>query len=156
MIRLWKIAFLGSPKSEIAGHAKENGLVMTVPLCLLAIGSTFGGFVWAYPESLKPIIEAGESIADGEHHTTVAIFSIVAWAIGLVTAWFLYQGGAENDRLESGVKPLYRIFKRNSISTGFTTGMLLRCSSVWQRRFISWSKSPSLGSSYAAWRAWPV
>ena len=111
MIRLWKMAFLGSPNSEFAGHAKENGLAMTVPLCLLAIGSTFGGFVWAYPEALKPIIEAGESIAHGEHHTTVAIFSIVAWAIGLVTAWFLYQGGAENDRLESGLKPLYRILK---------------------------------------------
>ena len=111
MIRLWKIAFLGSPNSEFAGHAKENGLVMTVPLCLLAIGSAFGGFVWAYPEALKPIIEAGESIAHGEHHTTVAIFSIVAWAIGLVTAWFLYQGGAENDRLESGLKPLYLILK---------------------------------------------
>ncbi|MEC7906490.1 MAG: NADH-quinone oxidoreductase subunit L [Verrucomicrobiota bacterium] len=111
MIRLWKIAFLGSPKSESAEHAKENGLVMTVPLCLLAIGSVFGGFVWAYPEALKPIIEAGESIAHGEHHTTVAIFSIVAWAIGLVTAWFLYQGGAEKDPLESGMKPLDRIFK---------------------------------------------
>lgn len=111
MIRLWKIAFLGGPKSESAEHAKENGLVMTIPLCLLAIGSVLGGFVWIYPDALKPIIEAGESITHGEHHTTVAIFSIVAWAIGLVTAWLLYEGGAEKDRLESGVKPLYRIFK---------------------------------------------
>ena len=28
-----------------------------------------------------------------------------------MTAWFLYQEGAEKDPLESGVKPLYRIFK---------------------------------------------
>ena len=111
MIRLWKIAFLGSPKSENAEHATENGLVMTAPLCLLAIGSALGGFVWAYPEALRPIIEVGESVAHGEHHTTVAIFSIVAWAIGLSAAWFVYQGGAEKDRLESSAKPLYQIFK---------------------------------------------
>lgn len=111
MIRLWKIAFLGSPKSESAKHAKENGLVMTVPLCLLAIGSVFGGFVWAYPQALKPIIEVGESVAHGEHHTVVVIFSIVAWAIGLVAAWFIYQGGAEKDRLESSAKPVYQVLK---------------------------------------------
>lgn len=111
MIRLWKIAFLGSPKSESAKHAKENGLVMTIPLCLLAIGSVFGGFVWAYPQALKPIIEVGESVAHGEHHTVVVIFSIVAWAIGLVAAWFIYQGGAEKDRLESSAKPVYQVLK---------------------------------------------
>jgi len=111
MIRLWKIAFLGSPKSESAEHAKENGLVMTIPLCLLAIGSVFGGFVWAYPQALKPIIEVGESVAHGERHTVVVIFSIVAWAIGLVAAWFIYQGGAEKDRLESSAKPVYQVLK---------------------------------------------
>ena len=68
MIRLWKIAFLGGPKSESAEHAKENGLVMTIPLCLLAIGSVLGGFVWIYPEALKPIIEAGESIVAVKPH----------------------------------------------------------------------------------------
>ena len=109
MIRLWKIAFLGSPKSESAEHAKENSLVMTIPLCLLAIGSVLGGFVWAYPRALKPIIELGESVAHGEHHTVVAIFSVVAWTVGLVGAWLIYRGGAEKDSLESSAKPVYRV-----------------------------------------------
>jgi len=109
MIRLWKIAFLGSPKSESAEHAKENSLVMTIPLCLLAIGSVLGGFVWAYPRALKPIIEVGESVAHGEHHTVVAIFSVVAWTVGLVGAWLIYRGGAEKDSLESSAKPVYRV-----------------------------------------------
>ncbi len=110
MTRLWKIAFFGSPKSEGADHAHENGLVMTIPLMLLSIGSILGGFVWFYPEVLRPIIIIGEHLAHGENHTTVALFGGAAWAIGLVVAWTLYGAGAKEDRLERTVKPLHTLF----------------------------------------------
>ena len=110
MTRLWKIAFLGSPKSEGADHAHENGLVMTIPLILLSIGSIMGGFVWFYPEALRPIILIGEHLAHGENHTTVALFGGAAWAIGLVVAWILYGAGAKEDRLEGIAKPFHTLF----------------------------------------------
>lgn len=110
MTRLWKIAFLGSPKSEGAEHAHENGLVMTIPLILLSIGSILGGFVWFYPEALRPIILIGEHLAHGENHTTVALFGGAAWAIGLGVAWILYGAGAKEDRLEKTAKPLHTLF----------------------------------------------
>ncbi len=112
MTRLWKIAFLGSPKSDNAAHARENGLVMTIPLALLAVGSILGGFVWFYPEALRPIIAVGEHLAHGENHLTVALFGGAAWAIGLAVAWALYRAGAEEDQLEKLAKPLYTLFAR--------------------------------------------
>src|SRR5690606_21192618 len=45
MVRLWKIVLLGQPNSDEAAHAHENGLVITVPLMLLAVGSVLGGYV---------------------------------------------------------------------------------------------------------------
>ncbi len=109
MVRLWKIAFLGSPKSENAEHASENGLVMTVPLILLAVGSILGGFVWFYPEALRPIIALGEELNHGDSHTTVMIYSIVAWVVGLGAAWVFYGAGAADDKLESVAKPLHAV-----------------------------------------------
>ncbi len=110
MTRLWKIAFLGTAKSENAENARENGLLMTVPLMLLTIGSILGGFVWFYPEALRPIILVGEHLAHGEHHTTVALFGGAAWAIGLAVAWVLYEAGAKEDRLEKTAKPIHSLF----------------------------------------------
>ncbi len=110
MTRLWKITFLGTAKSEGAEHAHENGLVMTIPLMLLTIGSILGGFVWFYPEALRPIILIGEHLAHGENHTTVALFGGAAWAIGLAIAWILYGAGAKEDRLEKMAKPLHTLF----------------------------------------------
>ena len=36
MVRLWKLVFLGAPRSEGASHAHEGGLTLTAPLVLLA------------------------------------------------------------------------------------------------------------------------
>ncbi len=37
MVRLWKLVFLGTPRSEPAGHAHESGLAITLPLVVLAV-----------------------------------------------------------------------------------------------------------------------
>jgi len=112
MIRLWKIAFLGSPKSDNAEHAHENGLVITIPLVLLAIGSLFGGFAWFYPGALKPVIEAGIALNHGEGHSTAMAFGIGAWALGLIGAWIFYGAGAKEDRFEKALPPVFGFLKK--------------------------------------------
>ncbi len=53
MVRMWKITFLGAPRSEDASHAHESGLVMTLPLIVLAILAIFGG-TWFFGAGLYP------------------------------------------------------------------------------------------------------
>src|SRR5580658_3509057 len=48
MLRLWKIVFLGGPRSESAEHAHEGGLSITAPLVLLAALSVLGGYRGLY------------------------------------------------------------------------------------------------------------
>ncbi|MCI0711062.1 MAG: NADH-quinone oxidoreductase subunit L [Chloroflexi bacterium] len=43
--RLIRLTFHGAPRTEAAGHAPESVWTMTVPLLLLAIGSTLAGFL---------------------------------------------------------------------------------------------------------------
>ncbi|MBC2605959.1 NADH-quinone oxidoreductase subunit L [Pelagicoccus albus] len=112
MIRLWKIAFFGSPNSENAEHAHENGPVMTVPLILLAILAVVGGFGFIYPEALKPIIEAGEHIAHGEHHTLIAMYGGVAWLVGLAAAFFFFRAGASEDPFKKMLGPVYAVLEK--------------------------------------------
>ncbi|MBK1880676.1 NADH-quinone oxidoreductase subunit L [Pelagicoccus mobilis] len=109
MIRLWKIVFLGKANSDNADHAHENGLVMTVPLMLLAVLSVIGGFAAVYPAAMAPLVEMGDAIAHGEHHTTVATFGGAAWLIGLALAWVLYGAGAKEDRFGG---PIYAVLQK--------------------------------------------
>jgi NADH-quinone oxidoreductase subunit L len=62
MARLFVVAFLGKPRSEIANHAHESPPVMAVPLLLLAIPSVIAGlppvshFFFSEVESSEPSI----------------------------------------------------------------------------------------------------
>ncbi|MEM9159438.1 MAG: NADH-quinone oxidoreductase subunit L, partial [Verrucomicrobiota bacterium] len=113
MIRLWKIVFLGSPNSDNADHAHENGLLMTIPLILLAIGSIFGGFSWFYLESLKPIPLAAEFInSSSDSHGMIVGVSIAVWAIGAGLAFVLYGAGAKEDTFQKMAGPLYTVFEK--------------------------------------------
>lgn len=44
MFRLFFVAFLGRPRSEAAGHARQSPVIMTVPLLLLAVPSIAAGY----------------------------------------------------------------------------------------------------------------
>ena len=44
MVRLWKLVFLGTPRSEHVEHAHEGGLTLTAPLIVLAVLSVVGGY----------------------------------------------------------------------------------------------------------------
>ena len=52
MLRLWKIVFLGAPRSEAASHAHEGGFVLGLPLAVLAVLAAVGGYTRLYPRGL--------------------------------------------------------------------------------------------------------
>ncbi|MDQ8181945.1 NADH-quinone oxidoreductase subunit L [Pelagicoccus sp. SDUM812005] len=109
MVRLWKIVFLGKANSENAKHAHENGLVMTVPLMLLAALAVLGGYAGIYPEAMAPLVDMGDAIAHGEHHGTVMVHGIGAWIVGLALAWVVYGAGAKEDRFGG---PAYAVLQK--------------------------------------------
>ncbi len=88
MFRLIFVAFLGEPRSENAKKAKEVGLVMWLPLVLLAgmaIGSPYVGSIIPSSEDFKPVTEV---------HPEDALFwySISAFVVGLAAACVFYLG----------------------------------------------------------------
>ena len=44
MVRMWKLVFLGTPRSEHAEHAHEGGFALTAPLVILGVLSVAGGW----------------------------------------------------------------------------------------------------------------
>ena len=116
MGRLYWIAFLGKPKSEAAANAKEGGIVMLVPLIILAILSIVGGWLSIWPQELGGIIreniETQKYAADYDHlHHIVMIVGSISWIVGLSGSFVFYGAGAREDRLEKTVKPLYGLLK---------------------------------------------
>jgi NADH-quinone oxidoreductase subunit L len=60
MFRLFYVAFVGKPRTEVAGHAHESPAVMTWPLIVLAVFAVIGGVI--------PISEIFASQFTGETH----------------------------------------------------------------------------------------
>lgn len=109
MIRLWMVVFWGKTRTEHASHAHEVGLVMLVPLILLAIPSVISGYkqVTPYylPQPAAAHVGAPDSSAEAHHaeaahpeeghgndHSLVMWMSIGAWALGSLLAAALYRG----------------------------------------------------------------
>ena len=87
MTRLFVVAFLGKHRSENAQHAHEVGLLMLVPLVLLAFLAIFSGLPFLNKFSPALPHAAGEL-----HFNYVAGVSLIALVIGVVTGWVLYNG----------------------------------------------------------------
>jgi NADH-quinone oxidoreductase subunit L len=105
MLRLVCVAFLGAPKSDAAGHAKESPQGMLWPLRILATLSIVGGFIGIeqlygrqFPDQhVEPAISYLQTlIAPFVHAPVPAIAGLVAVLVGLVAAWALYAKAAED------------------------------------------------------------
>jgi NADH-quinone oxidoreductase subunit L len=110
MIRMWKIVFFGEARSEEAKHAHESGLVMTLPLMILAMLSIFGATGW-FGLGLYPKI-AGEIAnlipeAHGNAHWTIIGVSLAVMIVGGGAAWFFYPASGE-DALEAKAGGAFR------------------------------------------------
>ncbi len=109
MVRMWKITFLGTPRSEDASHAHESGLVMTLPLIVLAVLAVFGG-TWFFGFGLYPKLAGSmaELIpeAHGSAHTTILLVSLAVMTIGAGSALLFYKTSSE-DTLEVKARGLF-------------------------------------------------
>jgi len=108
MIRMWKIVFLGEARSESAKHAHESGLVMTLPLMLLAGLSISGG----YPAIFGKLAGSVMSLVPDAHndhaaHPIILGTSLAVMLLGAGAAWLFYPAAA-TDALESKAGGLFR------------------------------------------------
>ena len=93
MVRLWKITFLGEPRTEAAEHAHEGGLTLTAPLIVLAILAVVGGYTGIYPKVFNGVFELIPE-AHGADHTVILVTSLLVMTIGAVGALAFYATAA--------------------------------------------------------------
>jgi NADH-quinone oxidoreductase subunit L len=107
MVRLWKITFFGAARSEDASHAHESGIVMTLPLIVLAILSVAGGYGAVYGK-LGGEIAGLVPQAHGSAHTTILLVSLAVMTLGAGAALLFYKSSA-NDTLEEKSRGLFNL-----------------------------------------------
>ena len=90
MIRLWKIVFLGAPRSESAEHAREGGISLTAPLVLLAALSVVGGYWRAYPNAFGGVFSLIPE-ARGATEAVVLATSVAVLLVGAGSALAFYK-----------------------------------------------------------------
>ena len=93
MVRLWKITFLGTPRSDAASHAHEGGLTLTAPLLVLAVLTVVGGYTAFYPKVFTGVFELIPE-AHGSDHTVILITSLAVMIVGAGAALGLYATAA--------------------------------------------------------------
>ncbi|MEI6463230.1 MAG: NADH-quinone oxidoreductase subunit L [Verrucomicrobiota bacterium] len=94
MVRMWKIVFLGLPRSENAHHAHEGGLALTAPLVVLALLSVVGGYEWFYEKVLRGAFEGVLELVPHAHdtdHTVILATSLAVLLIGALSAFAVYR-----------------------------------------------------------------
>jgi NADH-quinone oxidoreductase subunit L len=84
VIRLLVIVFFGEPRSDIARNSRESPSVMTVPLIVLALLATLGGFAFFAQNFLTLPVERGVAII-------VPALAIIALIAGSGLAIALYR-----------------------------------------------------------------
>src|SRR5262249_28031380 len=85
MVRLWKLTFLGTPRSESADHAHEGGLNITAPLVVLAVLSVIGGYGWFYTAALRGSVNGVIELvpeAHGSAHLVILVTSLLVLVVG--------------------------------------------------------------------------
>jgi NADH-quinone oxidoreductase subunit L len=95
MVRMWKLVFLGEPRSDEASHAHEGGISMTLPLAVLAVLSVVGGYGWLYGHHFDGVL----SLVPHAHGATILIVSLAVMIVGAGAALLLYKPG-EKDALQ--------------------------------------------------------
>jgi NADH-quinone oxidoreductase subunit L len=118
--RLLFMTFHGQPNAseEVMAHAHESPPVMTVPLGFLALGAIGAGFLGlpmvtgdhAFWAGSIYVQDLAHNAVEAAHHapTWVKIAPVVAGAIGLALAWWMYIGNPLlPGKVANGLRPLY-------------------------------------------------
>jgi len=148
MMRLFLVAFLGTPRSDAAGHAKESPKVMIWPLTVLAIPTVLAG-VWGIQGFLQH-----QFFHNGAHHPVevglaqrflepfghsplAAMIGLLAVMVGMTTAFQLYGGGVVKDPLEQRFGFLSAL-SRNRFFFDELYGFLIRCTHDAVSKLMAW------------------
>ena len=105
MVRLWKLTFLGTPRSDYASHAHEGGLTLTLPLVLLAVLSLVAGYTAFYPNVFSGVFDHIPE-AHGSDHTIILITGLGVMAVGASIGYFFYKS-TPTDTLADKVPGLF-------------------------------------------------
>ncbi|MDR1789065.1 MAG: NADH-quinone oxidoreductase subunit L, partial [Opitutaceae bacterium] len=111
MTRLVAETFSGTPRSPAAGHARENGPVMTVPLVLLAVGAVALGFLntpaWPW---LDATLGGQAAVTPGHLVESPALLAVSAFlvALGIGAGLALYATRKRRRQTASAPDPLQR------------------------------------------------
>ena len=95
MVRMWKLVFLGEPRTEDASHAHEGGISMTIPLIVLAILSVVGGYEAIYGGRFDGVLKQIAHPHGGDH-TVILLVSLAVMVIGAGAAFFFYKPAAQD------------------------------------------------------------
>jgi NADH-quinone oxidoreductase subunit L len=93
MVRLWKLTFLGAPRSDEADHAHEGGVTLTAPLVVLGLLSVVGGYGWFYSGVLQGRFDGVIDlvpVAHGPAHIVILGTSLAVLLVGAGAAWVVY------------------------------------------------------------------
>lgn len=101
MVRLWRLVFLGAPRSESADHAHEGGWSLTLPLVVLAVLSVIGGYAGHGFSIYGHAFEAVWSQIPHAEGLGVYAMSLAILAVGAGAAFALYKP-ASSDALQTG------------------------------------------------------
>jgi NADH-quinone oxidoreductase subunit L len=104
MTRLWKLVFLGEPRSESAEHAHEVGLSMALPLVVLAVLSVVGGYTGIYGHTFAGVFK----LIPHAEGSTILIVSLGILIVGAGGAFAFYQPAA-TDTLEQKSPGLFAL-----------------------------------------------
>ncbi|RRJ94429.1 NADH-quinone oxidoreductase subunit L [Opitutaceae bacterium TAV4] len=117
MARMWKLVFLGTPRTHASEHAHESGLSMTIPLLVLAALSIVGGWTTGKLGSLLygSHFNGVWSQIPHAHGSSVLIMSIAILLVGAGTALVFYKN-APTDTLEKKSPPLFTLLAALKVS----------------------------------------
>ena len=153
MVRLWKIVFLGAPRSEAAEHAHEGGIRSRRRWSLLAALSVVGGYT-VFTGVLSPASSRG-SRRPGRTQAIILVTSLRCswWARAAALASTATDGADALARARPG---LFGFLARAQVllRPRSTTTMSRRSSSAspWSSTSSTWSVLA--GAWSGAWRAW--
>ncbi len=99
MVRMWKLTFLGQPRSHEAEHAHEGGLSMTAPLFVLAVLALVGGYAGHFFNIYGHAFDGVWSQIPFAEGAEPYITSIAILVVGAGAALFFYKS-ATSDTLE--------------------------------------------------------
>ncbi len=119
MFRLVFVAFLGAPKSEAAGHARESAPVIVWPLRILAVFSVIGGLIgieqlyarqFPAEHAAQTASFVGQLVAPFLHAPLAACSGLLAVFVGFAVAYTLYAK-ADKDPLPAMLGALARAMR---------------------------------------------